>query len=71
MLRALWVPSTATVPAVPFVPAEKKMSSALVVVTAEVAMVPAELVVQVALVVLHVPVATPDPAVAPLGRGNK
>ncbi len=64
-LLATFVVAMVTVPAVPFVPAEKITSSALVIVVLAVAAVPTELVDQ-KLLVPHVPVAAPEPVVDPL-----
>ena len=64
-LLATFVVAMVTVPVVPFVPAEKITSSALVIVVLDVEDVPAELVDQ-KLLVPHVPVAAPEPVVAPL-----
>ena len=65
MLCANWVPLTVTMPVMPFVPAEKKRSSAWAVAavrTGEPTFAPVESVLQKTLVP-QVPVAAPDPAV--------
>ena len=64
-LLATFVVAMVTVPVVPFVPAEKITSSALVIVVLDVEDVPAELEDQ-KLLVPHVPVAAPEPVVDPL-----